>query len=535
MKAITFLFSTLLIVTVGRSQINFELLDSNNVSANISNAGIFFSHDTTGHLGYEVPKGSGNSVIYAMGFWFAGVDQNGVLRNSCTRYIYNGDLFPGPYSETNSYTDPIYVNHYANSMWSVTKAEVLSHQLNWNQPGYTIPMSILNWPGNGQVGIGVSQHLAPYVDVNSNGIYEPEWGDFPDIRGDKAVYVINNDAANVHTDSNGNPMGIEVHSMFYQYASANFLDTTTFFNVRVFNRGSYNYTDFRMAIHVDGDLGCYSDDYVGCDTTRNMMFTYNGDNLDQCSGIGSTNNYGSNPPVAGVISLRQNMKIFGYFTSTSQYPYNDPVTVNAYWNLMHGKWNNGSPWYYGGLGYAGSTGVTTQPTNYMFTGDPETASGWTEFTNSNNPGDRRIFMVMDSIELNSGSTNCYDYAVLWRRGSNNLNSVTKLKEVADDVKTWFDNETEFNCSQVTMGINEQLGDTKMDLWPNPSNGIFELRSNAKLSASSIYITDAQGRNVYFDLAELADAYQIKLAQIPGVYFLTIQHANVKEMIKLVVR
>jgi hypothetical protein len=52
---------------------------------------------------------------------------------------------------------------------------------------------------------------------------------------------------------------------------------------------------------LDPDLGNNSDDYVGCDTTLNTMYSYNYSNNDAI--------YGNNPPTIGVVNLRWVLKI----------------------------------------------------------------------------------------------------------------------------------------------------------------------------------------------------------------------------------
>jgi hypothetical protein len=61
-------------------------------------------------------------------------------------------------------------------------------------------------------------------------LYNPADGDYPEIRGDEAVYAIMNDKSR---DTMGFGMGIEIHLMVYQYLDGTFLDNTTFLNYRV--------------------------------------------------------------------------------------------------------------------------------------------------------------------------------------------------------------------------------------------------------------------------------------------------------------
>lgn len=172
--------------------------------------------------------------------------------------------------------------------------------------------------------------------MNNNNIYEPLLGDYPDIRGDLAIYTIMNDAKGQHLETGGQIMGIEIHTMAYQYLSNDYFNNTTFLHYRVFNRGAHDYANFKFGIWWDPDLGNPMDDYVGCDTLNNMMFVYNSDNLDESSN--SNLGYGISPPALGISSLNKKMDYFTYFTNGSNSPNSDPITAIQYDNFMNGYW-----------------------------------------------------------------------------------------------------------------------------------------------------------------------------------------------------
>jgi hypothetical protein len=497
------------------SQITIDQLDINNVSAIILDEGAFFYHQQTNTAGYEVPKWSGNNAIYAASLWIAGIDENGILRNACTKYNSGNEYYSGPFSNTNAYSDTNYLAKYANAIWTVSKYEIDYHQTNFMQPGYVIPSSILNWPGNGDASLGVSTHLAPFIDLNANNIYEPQYGEVPDIRGDMASYVILNDDS-VHTESNGNSLGVEVHIMAYQYVSNDFLNNSTFLNFRVFNRGIHSYNNFKIAMYVDADLGYYGDDYIGCDSLKDLIYTYNSDNLDETSS--GIQGYGGNPPAIGVVSLNHHMQVAGYYGSSNQYPHSDPSGASEFWNYMDGRWADGSPWYYGGLGYVGSTNVTSNPTRYMFSGNPYTSQGWSEVSNNNPSGDRRMFMVLDSVGLIPADEICYDLAVIYNRQGTNLENVNGLLGIADSAKNFYA-QMAFNCNQVTSGIYENEI-TSINVQPNPSNGIFSITSTEMdLHDMKIAVTDALGKIVDFETIQTGEKVILNLSGKEGLFII----------------
>jgi len=425
-------------------------LDINQVSAIIEDEGVFFTHhdSTVIFPGYEMPKGSGLNSIFSAAFWFAGLDQWGQLFLAAKRFsnTNHSDFYSGPYSIFHTYMDPNYVSKYSNSIWSVEKSEIDFHIQHFQDPGYITPLSIQNWPGNGDVSLGVAQQLAPFIDLNGNLIYEPQLGEFPDIRGDKASYVIYNDDQ-PHLNSYGNIMQIEVHIMFYQFTSTDFLNETTFMNLRVLNRGPLSFSNFKCGFFMDADIGGYADDYIGCDTIRKLMYTYNSDNIDS--------DYGINPPAVGAISLSHSMENMSYFTSTSAYPFNDPGTAVQYWWYLNGKWADGSNYYYGGQGHAGQIGTTNSITNYIFSGNPYTSQGWSEASALNPPGDRRGVMTLENVQLNSSTQTCYDMAIIQYSQGNNLENVQGLLAVADSIQQFYNLQVNyFNCNQVTASTEE---------------------------------------------------------------------------------
>ncbi|MFA7273890.1 MAG: T9SS type A sorting domain-containing protein [Crocinitomicaceae bacterium] len=505
----------LLIVTFN---LQAQLLDFNNVGASLNTNGILFHQQGTNTPGYEIPKNSGLKAIYAASLWCGAEDVNGNLHLAAMRFGQNGnDFFPGPFSSTNDYTATAYTSAYGTSVWHVTYGEIQNHISNYATPGYVMPTGIATWPGNGIAGAGVAQNLAPFIDLNNNGLYEPMLGEYPDIRGDAAYYMIMNDSKNLHTETGGERMGIEVHTMAYQYLSTDYLNLTTFLHYRVFNRGIISYPNFKLGMWWDPDLGNPLDDYVGCDTIQNMMYVYNADNVDE-SAVG-TIGYGMNPPALGISSLTKKMEYFTYFTNGSAFPYTDPVSATQYFNFMNGLWSNGQPMYYGGNGTMGST-----PTHYLFSGNPNIPYQWSEsdtIHGANPPGDRRGVMTLEAESLSAGSFACYDFAVLYARdaGSNHVQNVNFLTSLAATAKMDFESMAMYNCNVYTADL-EQLDANQIGLYPNPSNGNFNLTFGESVNGS-VQITDMAGRIVFEQTVSNQSSLLINLTEANGIYQVTI--------------
>ena len=385
----TFTLLVLLLVNfLLNAQTSSVYLDQNNVSALILDEGMLFYDNDLG-AAYEVPKNSNITAIYSAAFWFGALDDMGTLKLAGTLYNQSGkDFFSGPISATNMYATPEYQTAYSNAIWTVKKSDIIYHLNNYQQENYIPINSIATWPGNGITSLGVSQQLAPYIDVDNDNIYNPINGDYPCIKGDMTSYIIMNDMEHVHSESGGNPLNIEIHVMAYQFSASNYIDTTTFINVRVINKGIETLQNFKTAFFFDTDLGNYTDDYVGCDSSKNLIYTYNGDSIDNANlySIG----YGENLPALGIVSLNKNMSGMVFFDNMFSNVMNDPTTAIHFYNYMNGLWKDSTQRVYGGIGHISFPGSTNIPTNFMFGGNPCLNQGWNEVTNSNPVGSKNV-------------------------------------------------------------------------------------------------------------------------------------------------
>lgn len=143
-----------------------------------------------------------------------GEDPNGQMHGAYGE-ANSSDFIAGPIAS--DYQFPGYEN-YAIQLWEVTKSEIDYHISHWSDPNYVPSTNLLDWPGTGNMVNGTSQMLAPFFDNDGNGYYNPTLGDFPLIRGDRAIYSIINDEGGYHF-SGLDPLGIEVHLMFYSFDS----------------------------------------------------------------------------------------------------------------------------------------------------------------------------------------------------------------------------------------------------------------------------------------------------------------------------
>ena len=434
------------------------VFDINGVKTSVGPKAMFWNLD---NVKYEVPQGFNKHSIFAHEHWIGGVDDGGQLRVAAQTYKQGGsDLWAGPCSDANVH-DSIF-NVIWDRVWKINKTQIDSHILFFSSPNYSLPEVIDNWPAHGDTSLGQSYYLAPFFDSNNDGIYNPSLGDYPDIKGDQAIYFIRNDIGNIHGETGGLPMGIEQHLMFYGYKCDDkpSIENTLFVSMKIFNRGSSILNDFYAGTWLDPDLGYYLDDYVGCDVVRNLGYVYNGDVEDEGSS-GYSNSFCNQssvpPPAQGLVFLNDTLSKFIYYNNDFTVTGN-PSSSQHFYNYLKGVWKDNVPMTYGGDGHGSGQGATSDLCNYMFPSDTDPDfpfMNWTEASSGNIPADRRFLMSTGPINLDTGSVYSLDYAFVfaWDTVTNsNLASLNLLKTYVDEVKLIYSNPNTLVCN--TLGCTD---------------------------------------------------------------------------------
>ncbi len=394
----------------------FGEIDAGNIRAGFSNTGSLFWDFSNPR--FEVPKNSGKSTVFASSIWLGGYDQNNELHAGWVLYGQQGDFFqPGP---IDSLTKIAANSRQWDHVWCVEKASIDQFKNSFGSPGYIIPNEILTWPGNGFY--GYSKNLAPYKDLNNNGIYEPRSGEYPDIKGDEFCFFVNNDAPRYLNEKS---LGVEIHTSVYSKNASNYLGNVIFVEYDIINRSVNTYSDFYIGHFSDLDIGNAADDYIGTDVGRDMIYGYNGDNDDE-----TASGYGLNPPAQGIIFLNKVLSHSLTFSGVAPLGQNIPTNNSEVHFALKGKWGDGTKLTYGGTGY---DPFSTNFTNHVFPGDTDPAySGldWSEITEGNVPGNRLILGSTGPYLLAPNQREKLTIAYLYSRGTSG-NSVAELKADAD--------------------------------------------------------------------------------------------------------
>lgn len=493
----------------------FKELDINNVRAGILNGGDMFWNLINPK--FEVPKNSGKHTIFTGALWIGGLDPSNNLHIAAQTYRQTGnDFWPGPIDLNGNPS----VSSQWDSIWKVNKSVVDYHILHWNDVGYVVPAELATWPSNGTAPF--SPILAPFIDLNANFIYEPALGEFPFIYGDQATYDIFNDAANVHSETNGIPLGIEVHQMSYEINSAvdSFLTNSVFMRYEVGNRSDTSYHDVYLGIWTDFDLGNYNDDYVGTDVGRNIYYAYNGDANDE-----GASGYGLNPPAQGVLFLSHSLAHTQYYNNNFSVTGN-PQDADDFYNYLKNIWKDGVPITYGGTGYnVGSTDYC----NYMFPGttDPNHPTNWDEISSGNIPGDRRMLGSIGPLTLPDDSFFVIDIAFVYARGdSGQWSSVEALQVAADSIINRYagGSLTSVYSIQPVKPVENLLiyPNPSMDfvsiLFNNPANEKFTMRVFDITGKEVLRKENIRNNKLYFSVELLpAGIFSIQLQSDKNIY------------------
>lgn len=518
-------------------------LDINNVRATMLTGGdLWWNLNDGKYLVPKPPEGEhGPTSLFAGSLWIGGLDAGGSLKVAAMTYRQTGnDFWPGPL--TSGVTDAITCNLW-DKHYKINRSDCENYY-NWiasgspgvNPVGSTAMDVINSWPAVGPDGQG----LAPFWDVNANTIYEPWLGEVPDfdvtntrgcaakLFGDQNLFWVFNDKGNIHTETGGQPIGLEIQAQAFAFQTTDEINNMTFYRYRVINKSSFLLNSTYFGIWVDPDLGSANDDYVGCDVGLGLGYCYNGDLIDDNPPAGQIP-YGANPPAIGLDFFegpyadtnftddlassvpasflnygngiaddeRIGMKKFVYYNNDNTTTGN-PNGATDFYNYLTGKWIDNSPITYGGDGHL--TGV---PCDFMFPGtsDP-TGFGtgmvpqppWDEAQVGNVPADRRFLQSAGPFTLNAGAINTITFGVVWARATQggNLASVALMKGADAKAQKLFD-----NCFQTLNGptapnlVIQEMSNELILSWSNPStsNNAGELYTedpNKSSGADSLY-------------------------------------------------
>lgn len=405
-----------------------------------------------------------------------------------------------------------------------------------------------NWP--------VVQQGAPYINRNGMAGYQapPPFSatftvdsliagnyDEPGIAGvdpnspaDQVIYTVFNDMNEAQAVGfvSSNPIGLEVQKTVWGYKRTDAMGNLYFQRYRLINKGGVDidpsttgfqggsfYVDSMYVCQwSDPDLGSFSDDVCGCDSTRSLGFIYNGNAQDA-----TFRNFSLAPPAGGydflagpvvvgagtdtaIFNLQQKpgyrnlgMSSFAYFSAGS--PYSDPPnpppgsyarTTGQWWKMLRS---------FAPLGEMASPDQpyahpTSQITRFPLSGDPVTGTGFLDgqgTTYSFAPGDRRILLNTGPFRMAPGDTQEIYIGVVVGIGGDRTSSVAVMKTNDNAVQTTFNLRFQVSKAPATpsVSVTELDGEVILE-WGRDQNRVSQTENTISQPGSYTF----EGYNVY---------------------------------------
>lgn len=552
-----------------------DSLQVNRIKALVDSIGDLGTIDSANkpHQGIFFPNGSQKSVLFKSKFWIGGRDQDDSLHLNGGQYLME-DFRPGPVADQ---YDASYEAKYKR-VWRLDRDSLEYHDQNWGNSGYQVPQMIQEWPAHGDTSNGEAHRLARFRDHNNNGEYEPGMGDRPIMRGDRAIYFINNDLRDAQS---GRPLGVEVHGMIYAFdcPSDPALANSIMIHYEVIDRSQTSYDSLMIGHFSDFDLGCSQDDHIGTDVERGIAFAYNADSSDEdCN---NTPGYDSLPPAAGCVFLQGpelranntddvwngpgegsvNGVGFGdgisdnehwgmqhaYFFRSGPGPYGDPTTDQDHYNYMTGYWKDGTHTTYNPP-YDPPNDASDTLTRFFFPWDtdPEywatygdTVPPLTEDSLGNSGSDRKTIASTGPNSLAPGDTLSLDMAYVIAQEPDSIGSNTApvkvMKERVDSLRSYFLRD-EVPCSDAGFSSVPEGRPRSLEarVYPNPSKGRFKVELEGMEEQKVQYdLYSMRGTHITGGTWHAGRTETLKLTpQESGIYFLRIEGRTGQEVLKL---
>ncbi|HJW31422.1 MAG TPA: hypothetical protein VJ508_19470, partial [Saprospiraceae bacterium] len=469
----------------------------NNVRARLLNGGDVWWDLTRGS--YIVPKVDpalgvpGVSSLFAGAVWLGGFDDAMNLKMAAQTYrnSTHNDFWPGPLSSIGTTGADTCLNWdrffivkgvtIKNHIRAFEEAEAAGIPLNCE----AVPDELKKYPARGNpfwrdyydFDLPLdNQGLGAFFDANGDNMYNPCDGDYPaiEVKGcptesnfpDEIVFWVYNDAGNSHTNTNGKPILMEVQVQAFAYQTNDQINDMTFYRYKLINRAVLAIDSTFFGMWVDPDLGCASDDFIGCDTSRSLMYIYNQDEVDGDAGCdcttGSTT-YCTEVPILGVDYFRGPLKPFRIIDTfkisdlpldkqdypniydtvafigdtlivldldhrgelgMSSFTYHvnasignwpaamtDPQNDVEFYRYLSGSWRNGTPYTFGGSGY--NLGPGSRKIKYAFTGDPNNTADWSMCSANLGKMDPRTVQATGPFRLDPGAINELIIGAVW--------------------------------------------------------------------------------------------------------------------------
>lgn len=415
-------------------------LNLNNISTIFKNDGISDIDYYESNSGFTFPKGTGKTAVFMSGLlWGANLNRSGEVDPHVGGSVYRTGLqggkilSPGIPEDFNLPHVRIYrvrPDVYPGGPWVDLSVEAYDENKTEFEIRTQYEVDWVEWR---------AQDGAPFKDVDEDGNYNPNV-DVPGISGAaQTIWFVANDldAARTTFMYGTMPMGIEYQATYWEYHNGSFLDNLFFRKYKLINKSDVPFNEMYISMWSDPDIGNSGDDFVGCDTTLNIIYAYNGYEYDPV--------YDDYPPPAIGFDLLKGPTIQGNqilpMTAAYYFTQNHPELTDP----VQGSYPEGAVRFYNFMqGLIGLTGepfinpTTGLPTSYTLSGNPLTGEGWID-GDPYGPGDRRVGLASGPFTMAVGDTQEIVIAEIAAIGFNRLQAYRILKYYDALTQEAFDN------------------------------------------------------------------------------------------------
>ncbi len=349
-------------------------------------------------------RSQNTSAIFAAGIWAGAVDS--VSGDTLVTVAeYSDDYFPGPIVGgtfvANAGTSPRYRVY---KLYSDSLAGNPNQDYN-------------DWP------------VADGAPVDSSGN--------PLMFGDQMCWSVYNDinpAPHVNDAASDSGLGLEIRHTTFAFSREGALANIVFLKFQIYNKGPRYLRDMFVSLWADADLGDAGDDFVGCDTSRSLGFTYND---------GADNSYGDAPPSPGFDFFQGPLIFTGNPADTAimwnfqKFPGYQNMPMTSFNKYINGTDPISKVWTYQYMnGLDASQGGIPLPngTKFAVPGDPVLQTGDLDANSS----DRRHLLTTGPFSFRPGDSTEIVAAIIVGQGSDELNSITQLRLIDDFAQSVYD-------------------------------------------------------------------------------------------------
>lgn len=539
--------------TMGFEQIRVAKLNRNQVQVGVgsSNVNTFWDMCT-----FKVKSENCKCMSMGRALWIGGRTESGALKLAATTYGIGGnDFFPGPLKK-NGETNEFLMNKY-DKVWSVSKELIDAHIATVNNTGQNknVADPIKNWPVY-EVDGSDTMRMAPYEDINKNGYYDPEYGDYPKIKGHESFFWVMNDKG-WHGESNGEPLKVQVNGMAYNYDCKTtmadsldyFLQHAAFIEYQILYKGTEKLKDVYVGQFVDVDLGYYKDDALGSAPIYQTAFIGNADAND--SGDAGT---GINPgamavtilkgPVAQINDGRDNdndglkdemneeclMSGMGTYSNNSDPISGDPNNALEYYNVLKSLFKNGDSRYK-------KTSTGFNPVRHFFSHgmDPDYPDlNWTKQDRDSFFGslDQLMLLTAGAFELNPSDEVPFHTVHYYVRNSKDSNQLPTIINGSKKLTSVYNGSYIPDCWMLKMEEFSNKTRSHLKLQPNPASESVLVISRS--NGGSVSVQDIQGREIWSSLIT-GSSVNVDVSKFPpGVYIVEWRNSHSRAFSKLIV-